>query len=131
MTYPPVTAIQVARTQAEKLLRDTATHYIKTDTTSASGATTKAWAAQGTTLPCLVFLSTAGKSVHSEVSEVAGTVADVSSHTIRFAYGAGVKVGDRVVIGSSTFAIVSDGDSDTNRLLLIVGANRVREGKLT
>ena len=126
MAVPNTIQIQVARTQAEKMLTESATHYIRSDAIQSSGSQKATWAAQGTALPCLVYMGVSGKKIQSEKGLIGASEADTGTHTIRFKYNAGVTVGDKVVVGTSTFHIIADGDSDTNRILLSVGAVRVR-----
>ncbi len=121
---PATVQLSIARTQAEKMLVSSAIHSISTKTIDSSGSETEAFVAQGTALPCLVYIAKNNNSL-GELAHVGDTYAKVGTHTIRFKYNAGVTVGDKVVVDGKTFNIISDGDSDSNKILLIVGALRV------
>jgi len=126
MAVPTTIQLSIARTQAEKLLTASATHHIKSVATSASGSEIDTYTPQQTALTCLCYLSNTGKAVSSEVATIGGKEADIGTHAIRLPHGTSITRGDRLIIGGSTFEVVTVGDSDTNKILLIVGAKRVR-----
>lgn len=125
MSLISTTDIAAARVAMEELLTDTAAHYAFTDTVSASGSTTQGFTLQGN-ISCLVYMNDRAPNENIDIGE---SKANVATHIVRLPYDANVKVGDRLVIGSDRFLIVADGDSDTNRFILSVGAQRIRKAK--
>lgn len=125
MTVPSTVQLQIARTQAERLLRDSVTVSVRTETVSASGSATITYAAPGSAIPALIFMATSGRTINSEYTIQGESKQKLGSHVIRLKHDADVNVGDRIINGSTTYQVVAVASTDTNALLLQVGAVRV------
>ncbi len=125
MTIPNSQILSNSRVQAELLLVETGTRYVRSDDVSDSGDDVSTWTIQASpTLPCLVYVASTSK-----VADERRTSGDketwIADHTIRFAHDADIEQGDKLVVSGKTFEIVAVSDNNSNSLLLMAAANRI------